>query len=72
MFVFSSDALALDALVEELGVERLQHAVGDAGRLARSSASPSMSTSGSTIGTRPASWERAANRASACAFVQMQ
>ena len=34
--------------------------------------SPSISTSGSTIGTRPASWLSAAYRASACAFVQMQ
>ena len=32
---------------------------------------PSISTSGSTIGTRPASWLSAANRASACAFVQI-
>ena len=33
--------------------------------------SPSISTSGSTIGTSPASWLSAANRASAWAFVQM-
>ncbi len=33
---------------------------------------PSIKTSGSTIGTRPASCERAANRASACAFASMQ
>ena len=34
--------------------------------------SPSISTSGSTIGTSPASCVRAAKRASACAFVQTQ
>ena len=33
---------------------------------------PSCSTSGSTIGTIPASWQSAAYRASACAFVQTQ
>src|SRR5919201_6323435 len=33
--------------------------------------SPSISTSGSTIGTSPASCDSAAKRASACAFVQM-
>ena len=33
---------------------------------------PSCKTSGSTIGTMPASWQSAAYRASACAFVQMQ
>ena len=34
--------------------------------------SPSISTSGSTIGTRPASWLSAAKRASAWAFVHTQ
>src|ERR671938_425050 len=34
--------------------------------------SPSISTSGSTIGTSPASCDSAAKRARACAFVQMQ
>ena len=34
--------------------------------------SPSMRTSGSTIGTIPASWQSAAYRASVCAFTSMQ
>ena len=34
--------------------------------------SPSINTSGSTIGTMPASWHSAAYRASACAFTSMQ
>ncbi len=34
--------------------------------------SPSISTSGSTIGTSPASWEQAAKRARASALARMQ
>ena len=61
----------MDALVAQLGEDRVQRPRRDLEAVSIEWP-PSISTSGSTIGTRPASWQSAAYRARACAFVQRQ